>query len=368
MESGAELHHHFEAREMLAVRPSASENLHTSPLDSDGFRSPNSWAEASRRIREGIRTDLAELRQQIGADLQKLLDDRGILQTSNCHSLEVEETSRMASEERPLALLKSYTAVSLTNEIEQEAAKQQPSAAKKLSSLTRKLTQSFGVRVKPSESDTPTRAQGEILRASAADDQDAPHSPENLENGPGIAWVSESDTLKEMSSYGSSVKDVVQKNGWQPSARKKMKKSTRLSFSLDTTAGLGLRGKTKKERLAEVHDSSSCFRRNAEKIARSQKFELFIMVLIFVNSILVGVQTQAMAEARTEIVPTHFRAVDLVYLGICIAELILRIYVHGWAFFYMWGWVWNVFRFNDRSGASRGRIPAVAPGNDIVSF
>jgi hypothetical protein len=54
-------------------------------------------------------------------------------------------------------------------------------------------------------------------------------------------------------------------------------------------------------------------------------------------------QTEAMAEAKTVFVPTYYRAIDLVYLGVCIAELVLRIYVYGWAFFYMWGWVWNIF-------------------------
>eukprot|EP00930_Biecheleria_cincta_P046107 TRINITY_DN3179_c0_g3_i1.p1 TRINITY_DN3179_c0_g3~~TRINITY_DN3179_c0_g3_i1.p1 ORF type:complete len:623 (+),score=96.77 TRINITY_DN3179_c0_g3_i1:160-2028(+) len=303
-----------------------------------------SYLPASSRIHECIRTDLAELRQQIGADLQKLLDDRGILQTSSCHGSEVEEK---AVGQRPLAL-RSYTSVKLTNESEMTMEHSGP--AKKLSALTRKMTEAFGMGVKRPEADTPARSKSDSRlvepgRINGAECNGRSQSPRDLENGPSAAWADntrpdETNTSKDRSSdkqLGMS-RTTISVGG-----RITKQFGQRFSLSLDTTAGLGLREKTRKERLADLDDSMSCFRKNAERLARSQKFEAFIMVVIFANSVLVGVQTEAMAHAKTVVVPTSFRTIDLVYLGVCIAELVLRIYVHGWAFFYMWGWVWNIF-------------------------
>eukprot|EP00931_Biecheleriopsis_adriatica_P064309 TRINITY_DN39108_c0_g1_i1.p1 TRINITY_DN39108_c0_g1~~TRINITY_DN39108_c0_g1_i1.p1 ORF type:complete len:556 (+),score=100.91 TRINITY_DN39108_c0_g1_i1:43-1710(+) len=92
----------------------------------------------------------------------------------------------------------------------------------------------------------------------------------------------------------------------------------------------------------EVDGQSAC-RKCMQRIVCSPMFEIVVMALIFVNAVLVGAQTQIMAEEVIDVVPIGFRVYDLSYLGVCCAEIAARVYVHRREFFRMWGWQWNVF-------------------------
>eukprot|EP00930_Biecheleria_cincta_P003656 TRINITY_DN104583_c0_g1_i1.p1 TRINITY_DN104583_c0_g1~~TRINITY_DN104583_c0_g1_i1.p1 ORF type:complete len:628 (+),score=115.65 TRINITY_DN104583_c0_g1_i1:60-1886(+) len=78
-------------------------------------------------------------------------------------------------------------------------------------------------------------------------------------------------------------------------------------------------------------------------VVTHQRFEIFVMGMVLMNSILVGMQTQVMAAERLTEVPAFYRAMDVMYLVVCIVEIALRMLVHGRNFFSMWGWIWNWF-------------------------
>mmetsp|Transcript_42974 Transcript_42974/g.77304 ORF Transcript_42974/g.77304 Transcript_42974/m.77304 type:complete len:614 (+) Transcript_42974:43-1884(+) len=90
-------------------------------------------------------------------------------------------------------------------------------------------------------------------------------------------------------------------------------------------------------------DHDSWLRKSMERIICSPQFELAVMALIAINSLMVGVQTQYMAAEVMDLVPLPYRVYDLSYLAICALELVARFYVQRLDFFRTWGWQWNVF-------------------------
>eukprot|EP00930_Biecheleria_cincta_P035356 TRINITY_DN24317_c0_g2_i1.p1 TRINITY_DN24317_c0_g2~~TRINITY_DN24317_c0_g2_i1.p1 ORF type:complete len:630 (+),score=106.86 TRINITY_DN24317_c0_g2_i1:33-1892(+) len=104
------------------------------------------------------------------------------------------------------------------------------------------------------------------------------------------------------------------------------------------------------------------FRRFMEDVVCSQMFEHFVMVLIVINAIMVGAQTNYMAGEVLDQIPLPYRVYDIFYLCVCIIEVLLRLYVFRLEFLRMWGWQWNAFDMVLVSGQVLEEILSAAVG------
>lgn len=84
-------------------------------------------------------------------------------------------------------------------------------------------------------------------------------------------------------------------------------------------------------------------RRLLSRIIKSPKFESMVCALIFVNSIILGVQTDMTAQQNLRKAPPTLVALEAIMCVFFVIEILLRIGVYRWKFFYMSGWQWNVF-------------------------
>lgn len=72
-------------------------------------------------------------------------------------------------------------------------------------------------------------------------------------------------------------------------------------------------------------------------------FDMVIAILIVLNGVTIGVQTEYMATNLTEDVPAGLRAVEISFCVAFTGELLLRILVEGRYFAYGKDWAWNMF-------------------------
>lgn len=72
-------------------------------------------------------------------------------------------------------------------------------------------------------------------------------------------------------------------------------------------------------------------------------FDIAIALLIILNGISIGIQTDCMAREVTDLVPPVLRATEVFFCAIFSLELILRISVEGRLFFIGLEWSWNLF-------------------------
>jgi len=79
------------------------------------------------------------------------------------------------------------------------------------------------------------------------------------------------------------------------------------------------------------------------KIVTSPKFESAVCLLIFLNSVILGVQTDLIAQQNLTRAPTELLALEGIMCVFFVAELALRASVYKWRFFQGSGWHWNVF-------------------------
>eukprot|EP00440_Ansanella_granifera_P025981 gb/GFBE01028208.1/.p1 GENE.gb/GFBE01028208.1/~~gb/GFBE01028208.1/.p1 ORF type:complete len:584 (+),score=106.16 gb/GFBE01028208.1/:1-1752(+) len=93
----------------------------------------------------------------------------------------------------------------------------------------------------------------------------------------------------------------------------------------------------------EAGANKSWLHKKITNIVCSLKFEILVMVIIFLNSIILGAQTNLMAQEKLRSMPVEFRVCEIVYLVLCCLEVLARLYAHRLEFFTMWGWQWNVF-------------------------
>jgi len=79
-------------------------------------------------------------------------------------------------------------------------------------------------------------------------------------------------------------------------------------------------------------------------LVRSSKFEGFVCVLILLNALVLGLQTDYAAKADdSHEVPKIYSILEAVFCVIFVLEIIARTYTLRFAFFYKGGWAWNIF-------------------------
>eukprot|EP00435_Cladocopium_sp_Y103_P073863 s24_g45.t1 len=91
-------------------------------------------------------------------------------------------------------------------------------------------------------------------------------------------------------------------------------------------------------------DSGAC-RRWISRFVRSQKFEYLVVAVIVTHTILAGAQINGMTLTGAADPAAGFRAMDIVICIFFALEVGLRLAAHGFKFFYMLGWGWNVLDF-----------------------
>jgi len=91
----------------------------------------------------------------------------------------------------------------------------------------------------------------------------------------------------------------------------------------------------------------SIWQMSAHDLLSSTKFDNFIGLLIMLNALTIGIQTDYAAEHVTDIFPEVFQIVERIFLGFFSCELALRLYVHKVRFFCgQWrSLLWNYFDF-----------------------
>ncbi|CAK9072671.1 Muscle calcium channel subunit alpha-1 (MDL-alpha-1) [Durusdinium trenchii] len=91
-------------------------------------------------------------------------------------------------------------------------------------------------------------------------------------------------------------------------------------------------------------DLGGC-RRWISRFVRSQKFEYLVVAVIVTHTVLVGAQINWMTLSGTADPSPGFRAMDILICIFFATEVGLRLTAHGFKFFYMLGWGWNVLDF-----------------------
>jgi len=79
------------------------------------------------------------------------------------------------------------------------------------------------------------------------------------------------------------------------------------------------------------------------RIVESSYFDYVSALLILVNAVSLGVQTDYMARNLTAEEPLVFRIVEKIFCFLFTSELAMRLCVHRFSFFTMQGWRWNLF-------------------------
>jgi len=77
-------------------------------------------------------------------------------------------------------------------------------------------------------------------------------------------------------------------------------------------------------------------------IVRSNYFDWGVCLLICLNAISLGIQTDHMARSLVQTVPEPFRAIETSFCVLFTCELLARLYVHRVRFFIGPGWQWNL--------------------------
>jgi len=85
------------------------------------------------------------------------------------------------------------------------------------------------------------------------------------------------------------------------------------------------------------------FRRKLQYLVRRAEFDVIIGVLIVINAIAIGMQTDIMTRYNLVIAPAGFRVVEGLFCVAFTLELGLRFFAFGTRFFRMFEWRWNVF-------------------------
>jgi len=79
------------------------------------------------------------------------------------------------------------------------------------------------------------------------------------------------------------------------------------------------------------------------KVVRSPSFDAFFGMLIVLNSITIGFQTDHMAREVTEVVPTAYMVMDKLFCILFTLELVFRVIALRGEFFNASGYLWGVF-------------------------
>jgi len=131
-----------------------------------------------------------------------------------------------------------------------------------------------------------------------------------------------------------------------PSRLVSVLKHTQHEVANEAQRAMGLvPGKSSRSTLQEDDDSISHSRLYLAKVVQSSTFEIATILIIVAYGLQVGFQTEYMAMKMLATTPTSYRIAEIIFLGVFILELLLRLYVHRRHFFTMYGWGWNVFDF-----------------------
>eukprot|EP00434_Breviolum_minutum_P029334 symbB.v1.2.025947.t1/scaffold2554.1/size89898/9 len=107
---------------------------------------------------------------------------------------------------------------------------------------------------------------------------------------------------------------------------------------------MGLRAMFSETHHHRHRDLGAC-RRWISRFVRSQKFEYLVVAVIVTHTILVGAQINGMTLTGSADPAPGFRAMDIIICIFFALEVTLRLTAHGFKFFYMLGWGWNVLDF-----------------------
>jgi len=107
---------------------------------------------------------------------------------------------------------------------------------------------------------------------------------------------------------------------------------------------MGLRAMFSETHHHRHRDLGAC-RRWISRFVRSQKFEYLVVAVIVTHTILVGAQINGMTLTGSADPAPGFRAMDIIICIFFALEVALRLTAHGFKFFYMLGWGWNVLDF-----------------------
>jgi len=93
---------------------------------------------------------------------------------------------------------------------------------------------------------------------------------------------------------------------------------------------------------AKLTDRPS-IRDSMRKLVTSSRFELAMCMIILVNALTLGAQTDYMATHQSNVVPEAFAYIETCLCFVFVIELVLRLIVFKWRFFVRTGWQWNIF-------------------------
>eukprot|EP00931_Biecheleriopsis_adriatica_P042808 TRINITY_DN24423_c0_g1_i1.p1 TRINITY_DN24423_c0_g1~~TRINITY_DN24423_c0_g1_i1.p1 ORF type:complete len:598 (+),score=73.90 TRINITY_DN24423_c0_g1_i1:85-1878(+) len=87
---------------------------------------------------------------------------------------------------------------------------------------------------------------------------------------------------------------------------------------------------------------NSCCRSFAKRIVCSVYFEFLTSVLLLANMAQLGLRTHLMNERNVSTPPTFCLVLEISFCAWFTLEISLRIFVHRWRYFTMWGYGWNI--------------------------
>lgn len=85
------------------------------------------------------------------------------------------------------------------------------------------------------------------------------------------------------------------------------------------------------------------FRARVARIVSSNRFDFFVAVLVVLNAVAIGVQTNWVAVNQTNNIPSWMRAMELFFCACFVGELSVRFAALGLDMFRNPGWEWNAF-------------------------
>eukprot|EP00927_Polykrikos_kofoidii_P014792 TRINITY_DN16528_c0_g1_i1.p1 TRINITY_DN16528_c0_g1~~TRINITY_DN16528_c0_g1_i1.p1 ORF type:complete len:814 (+),score=165.43 TRINITY_DN16528_c0_g1_i1:191-2632(+) len=96
-----------------------------------------------------------------------------------------------------------------------------------------------------------------------------------------------------------------------------------------------------------LKEKKPMYRMSVQELLTSSKFDNLVGLSIFLNAMVIGVQTEVMARGTTDEVPEEFQVLEYVFGAWFTLELSLRLYVLKLEFFAIGGpgWGWNYFDF-----------------------
>lgn len=81
----------------------------------------------------------------------------------------------------------------------------------------------------------------------------------------------------------------------------------------------------------------------ARALVKNVKFEYGVCMMVLLNAVVLGLQTDLVANGRVATTPVPLLALEAIMCGIFTVELLLRIFAYRSRIFTMSGWQWNIF-------------------------